>query len=255
MTVERLNLEAYWRPRKASINECALHVAKCLHRIATCDEAFSQTWLECGNSLNEAITNKVDPTLESLQTLLAKGRSRRDSDKSIIEELGFSLGRLWNGWNKEAAVHISFTCGAYPDPKVLPFANNCLIELPYGGPVAERILQVDKLRCVMAAVVASWDPDVAAVSSYQMRAAVYPQTHRGPWVGWLTYLSDRHSSLPKLPDDYEVTRIEGLGSLIVIKGIDRITASNPAHVAVVRKLSNLLNAAGLLGPIPPNITT
>lgn len=250
MAVERLNLEAYWGSRKESIDECAAHVLDCLRQLAVGDEAFAQPWLKCGNSRKEALANKIELTSESLRNLLAKGRNRYDTTKEVIEDLGFYLGRLWNGWDDEAAAHVAFHCGAYP--KLMPMPNDCLIEFPYGGPAANRIVQVNKLGCVMAAVVSSWDPDVAAVSSYQMRAAVYPQTHRGPWAGWLTYLSDRYGALPALPEGCEVTRLEGQGSLIVLKGFDRLTASNPAHVEAVWQLSDVLERAGMLAPTPPH---
>jgi hypothetical protein len=109
---------------------------------------------------------------------------------------------------------------------------------------------MERLHHITAAVVGSWDPNWARVSTFQTRQAIYPELYQGVEVGWLTYLSNRYGPLPKLPDDCEVTRIEGLGSLIVIKGIDRLTASNPAHVEAMRRLSEALKGAGLLTPTP-----
>jgi hypothetical protein len=58
--------------------------------------------------------------------------------------------------------------------------------------------------------------------------------------------------LPPLPDDCSVERVGKSGNLIVITSIkEPLTVSNPAHVAAVRRLSEVLERAGMLAPIPP----
>jgi len=140
---------------------------------------------------------------------------------------------------------ITFFCGAYPTVSTMPTPNECRIV-----PVVDELLHENNLRMVMRAVVDSWDPDWGRVSTFEMDKAINPQVYTGVDVGWLTYLSDRYGKLPRLPAEYQVTRIEGLGNLITITGIDRITASNPAHVAAVQQLWEILIAAGLLPPTP-----
>src|SRR5713226_2468773 len=102
--IEQLNLTARWAARKESVDACAGRSLKCLRELAQIDESFPRTWLKCGMSLSEALASKVELTTGSLREELAKGRNR------LFDDLGFSLGRLWNGLD-EGATHISLFCG------------------------------------------------------------------------------------------------------------------------------------------------
>lgn len=247
--IERIDLNARWGDRGESLDEVASRAAKCLKRLATFGDVFTH-WFQLGKSRKEALEQRFEPTFESCRALLAKGRNRRDTDKSIIETLGFRMW-LWNGQEGESAGGVRFNCGAYPAVAAMPTPNECMVELPFGGSVADRLLQEEMLLSITETVVESWDPDWVRVSTFQMRQAVYPQPYQGVEVGWLTYLSDRYGSLPALPAEYQTARIDGLGTVVIAKQIDRLTASNPVHVESVQRLSNLLRVAGLLSPTPP----
>jgi hypothetical protein len=56
-----------------------------------------------------------------------------------------------------------------------------------------------------------------------------------------------------LPQECAVTRIGTLGCLIATTSITKITASNPAQVTAVRQLSEILEKAGMLSPIPDDL--
>jgi hypothetical protein len=167
-----LNLKARWSARKETVDECASRAMVCLLRMATCDDAFGQ-WFRKSKSRGQALANRVDMTIDSLRDALQRGRNRRDFDKTVIEELGFSMS-LWNGSDREAGAGFYVGCGKYPDPVLLPGPNECRIDFPHGGPVAERLLQLGKLSEVVSAVVTSWDPDWALVSTYAMDGTIYP---------------------------------------------------------------------------------
>ena len=133
---------------------------------------------------------------------------------------------------------MNFHCGAYPAVAGMPYPNGCVLELPYDdAPAAHRIQTEAKLRLITEALVRCWDPDWGHVSTNRVRVAI-----RGPrYVGWLTYLSDQFGALPQMSDHYEVRRVGEQGRLIVIKGVDRLTVSNPEHVAAVRNLTKALD--------------
>ncbi len=248
---EQVNLKARWGVRKESVEACASHMLRCLQQLALCDEAFAHKWLKCGMSLKETLANKIELSAESLQSLLIRGRIKRDVDKSVIEHLGFSSGRLWNG-REESAAHISIQCGAYPDPNKMPGINDVLLELPRDGSASERVFYIDNMRKIISTVLECWDPDWIRVSTYKLDEMVYPQElYQGQQVGWLTYVSDRYGKPPSLPREYEVSRVGNAGNLIVVSSIDRPTILNRAHVESLRKLSNILEQAGMLSPTPP----
>jgi hypothetical protein len=248
---ENVNLLASWGVCTRTVDQCAERVLDCLRKLAVCDAVFAQTWLQCGNSLKSAYENKVELTVNVLRQLLDKGRFRRDVDKTVMEELGFSSGRLWNG-SFDTPAHVAFHCGAHPDPIYMPGVNSVRVEFPPLGPAAERTLQMNTLRHVMSAVVSVWDPDWARVSTYEMDQVVYPEAYyKGQKAGWLTYASDRYGELPELPPTCGTQHLEGLGTLIVLNGIKRVSSSGIQHVKAVRSLSEVLKKAGMLAPLPP----
>ena len=154
----------------------------------------------------------------------------------MIEELGYSMA-LWN----PQQVIIRFHCAAYPGVPAMPYPNGCVLDLPYADTaVGARILRETKLRSVLEAIVRCLDPDWGRVSTFHVHKAIHPMPDAGFNVGWLTYIADRYAPLPQLPEQYAVSRVGELGSLIVIKGIERLTASNPEHVAMVQQLSEAL---------------
>jgi hypothetical protein len=245
-----ITLHACWGNRKETVDECAKHAERFLRLLAEFDDTFGQ-WFKKGMSRRQALQSKVEPTFESLRNLLSKGRSRRDDNKEVIEDLGFHLA-LWNGlngYNGGAGVYIH--CGSYPDP-TMHEPNFCDIDFPYGGSALNRLLQVDKLCKIIDIMVTCWNPDWAWVSTYDIRGIIYPGMYRGQAVGWLTYISNRYGALPALPKEYEITRINGFGSVIVITTIDRLTVSNPVHIEAMRRLSEILEKAGMLAPTPPS---
>lgn len=261
---EQIRLIARWPARKATVEDCAAKTYSFLLQLAKCDELFAQGWLKCAIARFSRRTGGVETvrgleplrlTTDELRNLLLEGRLRRDTDKSVIEHLGFCLGGGLRNISDEETVHVSVTCGAYPDPRILPAANDVWVRLPEDeGPWIARILQPAKLKEIVRITVEIWDPDWARISTGDLELAVYPENpYVGQRVGWFTYISDRYGELPALPPECEVTRVADLGDLIYIKSIDRPTASNEAHVKAIRDVSEILRKAGLLAPTPSGV--
>jgi len=249
-----MRLRARWGARKESLEVCATKMCAFLSELAMCDDMFAQQWIKCTCTREEAMTNpnEIELSVEALQNLLAKGRVRRDLDKSVVEELGYHSRQLWNGRKLDSAF-VLIECGAYPNPRILPAANTVWIDLPNDGSALRRVLHPVKLRGITNVVVKNWDPDWARISTNKLDSEVYQVNgYLGQMAGWLTYISDRYGPLPPLPEDCAVERVGELGNLVTITSIrERLTVSNPAYVAAVRRLSEVLERAGFLAPIPP----
>jgi len=242
--MEQLNLRVRWGARREGLGECSNRALQFLQRLQKCDPTFAQ-WFECGESLEEALSNKVELSAKWIHEFFHRGRSKEHDD------LGFRPHGLWNGFEAGAA-HVSFACGLYPDAALLPGPNYVLLEFPFKGEEADRILQPVKLSEISRAAAEIWDPDWIRVSNYEMDKIIHPEgRYKGQKVGWITYVSDRYGRLPALSPECEVTRIDDLGNLILITSIQKVTASNPAHVASIRRLSETLERAGMLAPTPP----
>nr|WP_232537490.1 Imm52 family immunity protein [Cystobacter fuscus] len=97
---------------------------------------------------------------------------------------------------------------------------------------------------VLTSMATAWDPDFAMVSSSEMVDLV-EKRKREVRVGWLTYLSRRLGTLPPLPSPVRIEPVGTLGWLLVLSP-ERMTASNPEHVAFTVRVRELLDRAGLL---------
>nr|WP_281404564.1 Imm52 family immunity protein [Pyxidicoccus fallax] len=94
----------------------------------------------------------------------------------------------------------------------------------------------------------AWEPDWAMAASWDFRDAIAAEERAGAFPGWITYLSRRRGIVPPLPAPVWIETVEDLGTLVVLAP-ERVTASNPAHVELGRRVFELLDRAGLLQPV------
>nr|WP_244224411.1 Imm52 family immunity protein [Corallococcus sicarius] len=67
------------------------------------------------------------------------------------------------------------------------------------------------------------------------------------WLGWVTYLSRQRGTVPPLPAPVRIEPVGDMGSLIILTP-ERFTVANPAHMALARRVRELLAGAGLMQP-------
>jgi hypothetical protein len=222
---ERYYAGAYWGPRRETAAECARRAELFFHMLA-----------------RELPGYPVHPEVKELEELFLRGRNRTDFGKRVIEELGSSFS-VWNA--KKGSSDIHFHCGAWS-----PHTSNvCVLSPPSEGAISERLHSAPVLAEVLTCMVKAWDPDFAVATSHPMGRLVRKH-EREVDVGWLTYLSRRLGRVPPLPAPVRMERVGTLGMLLVLTP-ERMTASNPEHVALATRVLELLARAGLLHPPPP----
>jgi hypothetical protein len=228
----------YWGPRKETALECARRAELFFHMLARCDSMFAQ-WYRGGRGAPRGLPgHPVRPEPQEWEQLFLRGRNRTDFGKKVIERLGFSE-IVVNAKKDATSVHLH--CGEYS-----PWGggNTCLIYPPEEEPVRERILSTPVLAEVLTSVATAWDPDFAVATSCEMLDLI--QKRKGEVrVGWLTYLSRRLGKLPPLPAPVRIEPVGTLGWLLVLSP-ERMTASNPEHVAFTMRVRELLDRAGLI---------
>lgn len=203
----RLELCAYWGPRRESIDECADRLLAFMRDLTRCDEAFSQ-WYERGWSRKDALKRKVDVhDRDRLVGLLEKGRNRGDFDKSVIEDLGFHIG-MWNGGDSDKEVGFSITCGLYSE--IVGVGSNNVVLLFPKDPGA--LVDPERASHALAVVVKHWAPDWGVILSNEARNV--RDWWQKPFVDWMVYVSQRVASVPS---PSTVTHLENGGSLIVVQ--------------------------------------
>ena len=161
------------------------------------------------------------------------------------------MGVIFGAWNGRdepdtmaTNMDASWMAGGFP--------AICKLDLPRSeGELAERLLNPDALSRVLRAMVRVWEPDFGAATSSEFRD-IYDDPNgrppKGKQCGWLTYLSRRRGAVPPLPEPVRVESVEDKGTLIILTP-ERLTASNPAHVALGKKVQRILDKAGVLGEV------
>ncbi|HEX5754168.1 MAG TPA: immunity 52 family protein [Archangium sp.] len=238
---ESYYLGTYWLARRETAEACARRTEAFFRLLAPCDPSLSQ-WFEKGWTLEEALAHRCELDAASIATEF----SQQEWKEGRFAGEGFSL-RLWNGELHEAASSMSLLCG---DASVW-VSNLCLFNPPAEGPAAERVLQAPILARILRAMAVAFEPEWGIATSHELHERVAPEsTEGGTFIGWLTYFSHRRGPLPPLPSPVHTEPVEDKGTLVILTP-ERLTASNPAHVALARDVSERLARAGLLTPLRP----
>lgn len=203
-----LYVGAYWGQRKESADECAERLASCMRRLAETDEALS-AWYRKSRSKQDARQQPIEPgNRESIVDLLQAGTNKRDTDRSIIEDLGFGVG-LWNGLDGDQSASMSVTCGLYA--RNLHLRNSVALDFPKHS---RKLASKDHALAALAAVIESWEPEWAGVISKSSRT-LRPFSPGSPFVDWMFYRSGLHLEASQLPAPASVVRIGDLGCVVI----------------------------------------
>nr|WP_232536989.1 immunity 52 family protein [Cystobacter fuscus] len=210
--------------------------------MAKVDPSFSR-WFQQGRSRKDALSRPIEPTRESLEKLIRRGRDRQ------FEDLGYSVW-AWNGVCVDYEDSgLNFSCGAYSEA----VSNVCVCSLPTRGSNAERVLSVPVLTELMRSMVLAWEPGFALVTSSMLRETMLRETVTsigiaGTFVGWIMYFPRSRGTVPPLPAPVRIEPVEDKGMLVILTP-DLLTVSNPEHVELAQRVQGLLDRAGLLEPI------
>lgn len=218
---EPLYLGAYWGDRAEDADSCAERLAHCLSAMASVSAQLSG-WRSKGRSRSEALASPVVAPVD-LIGLLEAGVNRRDSDGSVIPELGMRWS-AWNG-NTAFAASVSVTCGACAAQGGV--LNSFVLKLPEASrPGAEDVYGAAEE--LLAGVVEAWEPEWAVLTSHELRESLGLEAGQ-PVVGWLTYLGPgrgagvlgtgfKSGTLIRAGDSWEGVATSDLSSVVEVLG-------------------------------------
>jgi len=106
-----------------------------------------------------------DYTHDQLVELLLTGRNRQDTDRRVIEELGFGVG----AWNGRSAISeqagLSISCGIYDDARGR-ISNAVVLNLPRDLSFLETD-EEDRITELLLAHIDPWNPDWIVAAARQ----------------------------------------------------------------------------------------
>jgi len=226
-----LYIGAYWGPRQESADQCAERLKASFSELAATSDVFA-SWYEKGRSRRDALKHPVQP--DDLLTLVESGCSKRDSDKSVIEDLGFRVG-VWNGESEERSASLSVRCGAHSQNPNL--GNSVVLSLPEVlGDLAEK----ERALKALMAVVRAWEPDWAGIISHES-ADARPFTPGSPFVDWMIYLNLSDIDSSRLPSSASVVSVNGKGTIVITQDAP-VDPSNQSHVQNVQAVVSAIPA-------------
>lgn len=199
-----LTLGAYWKSRREALEECAHRLQRYLTTMASIHPVFDQ-WHYGFRGRRDPGRRLDSGSMEELIHLLRRGMNRRDSDGSVIEDLGYHV-TLSNELPKPRLVILGIKCGLYADP-ALGLLNSVIFDLP--PEIATSQATELNMRILMAHV-RCWDsPWVVIFGDEDREKDAAPFDPSNPRIGKLAYIG-ASVGLPKaLPSTAAVESIEG----------------------------------------------
>lgn len=216
---------AYWGPRQETLDACTDRAVKFLEGLSSTHSALS-TWYQLGIMQTDAPQQPAVPERGVVSTLLESGRNRRESDRSVIEELGYSIN-LWNGQDPSVALNIG--CGRYHRSEYVK--NAVIIDLPRLDEGLADLASLEKARAMMHLLVECWDPDWATWTSSELRKEQRVVPGR-PVLGWMTYLSSLQDPQPSL---LARSTLEPLGAGTLIIAANEISEVTGESLLAIRE--------------------
>jgi hypothetical protein len=168
-----------------------------------------------------------------LEDLLRRGRNRRDTDRTVIEQLGYRFS-LWNGdFENEASVSVA--CGGWSED-LSGLYNLATVEPP---PRAENLENAEDAAKLLLELSTPWDPEFARCGHRSVMYELDPPTARNPEVGWITFLKAGR----QVPPDASAARVEVLSTGTLIVATER---AGDCDVSTLVRLRDELDACGAL---------
>jgi hypothetical protein len=235
---ERYGIKAYWGHRPESAEECARRAESFFGLLGECHPDFAR-WYEQSNSARKALQLGFEPTRDTFVGFFGR-------EKYQILEDGFEFGAWTGHLEQDRGGMVMLACGSKAE-----FAPNRLwIFFPKEAPGQERVVTGPVVSGAMRAVAVAWEPEWAVATADGLWDELSGGSQLGCFVGWMTYFSRDRGEVPALPAPVRVEPVGDKGTLVTLTP-ERLTPSNPEHVALAWRTQRALEERGLFRLMVP----
>jgi hypothetical protein len=220
----------YWGIRNENALSCARRAVSFLSEMKPLSPLFDK-WITSVNGSRSRDSN-VAVNESSLLKLFCGGVHRRDLDRSVMEDLGYSVSLTNHQSNITLRMHCGEYCGVSP--------NVVAIEVAEINQATEHLLGIPLLIDICKIAVHCWDPDHGHVAFDTLLDAV-EQPNDTPQFGLVTYLSSEFSVPDRVRQRFRVERITD-GGYIIVAVSDQYCQNSRSHIEAVRDLVALYSS-------------
>ncbi|MCW2792754.1 MAG: hypothetical protein JWO76_1852 [Nocardioides sp.] len=193
---------AYWRAREQTPEEAAKQLAALLDVLRSTHPSAA-SWFKLGRPVPDR-DDAIDTSVVGLTHLFAQGVNRRDTDHSIITDLGYRVN-FWNGNNDDAA-GVSVKAGA--TSTVPGITNSVVLDFP-----STPAWRADAEQ-LFTQLVEIFEPDRALWMTREYRRS-QPTIDGATMFGWLTYLTGALASRVTSTPDGVIRRDVANGTVFI----------------------------------------
>jgi hypothetical protein len=237
---ETYGIKAYWAHRPESAEECARRAETFFRLLAECHPNFAP-WYEKNNRAVKPLERGFEPTRETFLRFFGRERYQVGKD-------GFLFG-AWTGREAdEQGAMVMLRCGSKGE--VAP--NRLFLFLPEEALGHERMLSAPVMAGAMRAIAVAWEPEWAVATANGLWDELSGKSRLGCFLGWMTYFSRERGEVSALPAPVRVEPVGDKGTLVTLTP-ERLTPSNPEHIALAWRIQKVLEERGLfrLMVVPP----
>ena len=219
--------------RKESVDACSSRLIQTIESVAEiCPQLL--VWKRTAARKRDArATISFEP--RDVIPLLETGRNCRDSDKGVIQSLGYSFG-MWNEIEPEVTAKLEGTCGLHASGMF----NRICLRLPESKSNQSCLFDSDTLNELLKALVLAWEPDFGLVYSDALLQAAFPNDVPLRY-GWISYARMTQNRLGKnAPEEARIEKIGQDGILIdLLKG--EMPSLNEDRIRSVQNIKEYLS--------------
>jgi hypothetical protein len=249
MTGEVNHVEAYWRPRGETAQDCAVRLNRMLEGLAKAHPAFSH-WNK--QAYSRAAANKpawaMPPNVDELARVFEKGLVHKDIPRIPWPEMGYRVS-AWNGRDPPYGASLSVWPGSYGAARSLP--NRVDLSLKRACPDNTDLINTAVLKPALLSVATAWEPDYAVVVPWTYWPHAfgdrgYPQLRSG----WMTYLAPKYACR-LMPPPIATVELVPNGGMLLLATEEQFDMHNPQHLAAAEAIQAALEPLQEMIPLTP----
>ena len=204
-------LQIAWGPRSWSVDDCAIRIAESL-AFLTQQHDLLRCWYTTGPGRVSILPNDVPQIRKIVET----GVNRKDSDKSIIQSLGYQIS-LWNLCKGETDMvlldfHLSSTFMMSSG-----IANLVTLQIP------ASVASIEVALPILRFLDSVFEPQVGWLCQKNVLHSVR-RAKSGPLVGWMTLLPKSVVELLPSACNVRVIELEHSSNVVLIAEAENIIA-------------------------------